>query len=287
MNYEVLPNLINFIEVVILIYTIIRAVTMVKSGKRYVPVIYFFMGAMALTLDLFYWLAYYVIMPPDIRMPFTADFIAENAGYLLLATAVKTSFDGKLKLLTKESAGAIIFIICNILLWIWWSGEVLQDILGGIAFGYLFCVVTNALKQSEVFNGKLRAMMIATAFTLVAVAGLPFFLPEMKQLSEWIYYSIIFISVIFYMCCAFRMQRSGSPGIASVSFTAFCWTWCSVCMYMSSEPMYYLPDIMAVISLLFMMLAFRKTLNGSGGPMPGKALAETDGPEGGKAVSRT
>ena len=260
MGQTIIRTVVDVAEIILLIYMIVRSLQMEKPRSLFVSIIYFVMGAMALTLDLMYWMLFVATTPPEVRLPFSADVIAENAAFLLFAASIKSMFNGKLKLLTKETAATAVFIACNTALWYGWSGELLQDLVGGVIFGYLLCVALNAARQRGILKSRVVKVTVPLAVIIVIIEALPFFIPGITVIADAIAYTLIIASCVIYVFMTARMVKGNASGIDSFPVSALCSVWCFTCMYMCSEPVYFIPDILSVISLQMMMLSLRKAV---------------------------
>ena len=262
MSLNIIRGLLNALEIAILLHSIINTIRLIRREKLSVPVIFFAMGAMALVVSLVYWLAYDLIMPPDIRMPFAANELGESAGFLLIASSLKAAFGEKMNLRTKETALGLAFTAVNIFLWIGWSGEIIQDLVGGAAFGYLVCIMLNSLRRSSVFSRR-TGIAAVVLFTLITALALPsIYFPEpMRAAADAYPYPLIILSSIYFTWRAAKSMRGASAGKEAYAAAAFCYVWCTAGMYMCSEPVYYIPNILAIISVQIMMLSLRKAVN--------------------------
>ena len=258
----IVRNLVNAAEIAILLHTIIYSIRLIGREKYSAAVIFFAMGAMALTVSLLYWLAYDLLIPGDIRMPFAANEIGESASFLLIASSLKAVFGEKMNLRTKETVLGIAFTAANVFLWIGWSGEYIQDLVGGAAFGYLVCIMINSLRISRVFSRRTE-IAAAVLFALITALALPsiYFPESLREATDAYPYPVIILSTLYFTYRAARSMRGESSGTEAYAAAAFCYVWCTACMYMCSEPVYFIPNLLSTISVQIMMLSLRKAVN--------------------------
>ena len=108
----------------------------------------FLFAMVSLLLVHAYWLSY-TLMHPEIRMPFAANEIGEISVFLLLSAMMDSVFREIKVSAKREIIFTIFFSAASVALWIVWTGEWIQDIIDGAAFGYFLCVCVRALKQSN------------------------------------------------------------------------------------------------------------------------------------------
>ena len=73
---------------------------------------------------------------------------------------------------------AALFTAANVALWIAWSGEWIQDILTGVAFGYFLCSLTARIKQAVGFPAWKRRILGVSCLALITVLTAIFFVPK-------------------------------------------------------------------------------------------------------------
>lgn len=83
-----------------------------------------------------YWLVY-DILRSDARMPFAVNEFAEAAMMLPLAAALNSAVPHGTRAAVRHMIFGALFSVCNVALWIAWSGEWVQDVITGLAFVWL------------------------------------------------------------------------------------------------------------------------------------------------------
>lgn len=137
-----------------------------KKRRDVVPLALFVFGITSYILSNAYWIAY-SYMRPESRMPFAANEIGEIATYLLLATTLNlilADLKGNARI---QILFTVLFSLGSIGLWILWTGEWIQDLLGGIPFGYLLCICARGLKLTDALTKKQWRML--TGLSMIAI----------------------------------------------------------------------------------------------------------------------
>ncbi len=143
-----------------------------ESNRSLTAVFLTFAFTLWLLTDL-YWIIY-DFMRPGSRMPFAVNEIGEAAVFLLIAATLSVTVPYWFSEAWKQADGAFIFAAGNIVLWIAWSGEWLQDLLVGAAFAYLLYVLACSLKRQQALS---KAEWIGLGFAcglIIAGQGLTF-----------------------------------------------------------------------------------------------------------------
>ena len=258
MNMEVVFNLF-FTAMLLLVF--LGTLRLLGSGKREARMVLFAFAVASVLLSNLYWLAY-DILRPGTRMPFAANEIGEWALFLLLGAALNTQSE---RLAPKrEMLFAALFTIANAALWIAWSGEWVDDILTGAAFGYFLCSLAAQIKLAEVFPAwEWRLLGVACPVLLAAQTAI-FFVPEpMKQPLDLFCYCLLFAVMAVLLIRGLRSLRSGegaSPAVLD-AFAAYAWT--TITQYMSSGWFYITALMLAALCFPLMLLALKKEVTAS------------------------
>lgn len=270
MTTEWLPNLITIFQILVLIFVVVRSARLIAGSKNpLIPVCFTFAMVSYLLSDL-YWLAY-DFLRPDTRMPFAANEMGECAGFLLLTAALSsileenktgTDMNGmpvNTHTALREMVFAAAFTVMNIVLWIAWSGEWLQDIIVGAALGYLLCILVRGLKRTGVFSKKDWLITGVASVLLIVMQVLTFFTHEGIHTALDIgCYTIMFAIVAFFLIRNITMIRKNGQitGGFCLALAGFCWV--VVSMYMSSGVFYYILLITNSLMMLILLLAFTR-----------------------------
>ena len=176
---DMLAFLIQDIVLVIIIY--FTATKLLRSRNRYFPAFYIF-ALISFLLSGLYWAAYTILKADAGRMPLAADEIADSAALFLLSTGFVADKKVDRTAHAGEVIFAIMFSIANVVLWIFWSGEWLQDIIFGIPYSYLLWLIirgiadTKPLTTKSVIGLRIVSVAIITIFFITEFTGRSFVL---------------------------------------------------------------------------------------------------------------
>ena len=192
--------------VVASIIAFLTARNLMRENYGFLPA--FFTFAMVnYLLSTLYWIAY-VILRPETRMPFAADEIAECAMLLLLSAGIIADKKAKRKCVASEVIYTFIFCACNIVLWICWSGEWLQDTLFGLPHVYFLWLIIRGLSDTDAIS-KTERIIIRTACSIsVAVQFLPLLVGEQYQIiTDYIGYILMFSVLIWLLIKSIKCRN--------------------------------------------------------------------------------
>ena len=253
MNMEVVFNLL-FTAVLLLVF--VWTLRLLVLEKREAHVVLFAFAVASVLLSNLYWLAY-DILRPGTRMPFAANEIGEWALFLLLGAALNTQSE---RLNAKrEMLGAALFTAANVALWIAWSGEWIQDILTGAAFGYFLCTLAAQIRQEDAFPvWEWRLLGVACPVFIAAQAAI-FLVPEsMKQPLDLFCYCLLFAVAAILLIRALRSLGKAERASSAVLATFAAYAWTTVTQYMSSGWFYITALLLSTLCFPLMLLALRK-----------------------------
>ena len=253
MTVGLLEDILDILDV-LLTAGIIAGVFLRFRGRKLTTAAAFFLFAMvSFLLTNAYWLAHSLLRPDD-RIPMAANTIGECALYLLLSAAMNAAIPEKRFSFSPQAAFAGLFSIASIALWIAWSGEWVQDVLGGIAFGYLLVCCAWHLQQENVLTKKewIALGVLTAAYTGIFAANLY----DERQPLTIAAYLLMFATMVYFLYRAFRSIRlAEDPGkqiVLSVSA-------CAICMsgaYMSGGYWYTAAEVLRMLSMPLMLIAF-------------------------------
>ena len=260
-----IPNgLTTFLEIAAIMLTfavILRSLNLIKKGKDPITVALFMFAMVSLMFSLLYWLAYNLIRPES-RMPFAANEIGEIAMFLLLAAVLETVFRGSRIPAKKELAFTIIFAVSSVALWIGWTGEWIQDILFGAAFGYFLCTCVRSLKQTDALSrNEWLALGVFCAVLIIGQTGTFFISEGGKKPLDYFCYILMFSFLIWLFLKSIITLKNSNDTKAALSL-AF-----SVCalsfstLYMSSEWFYLAALMFCLGTLPLMLFALKKEVS--------------------------
>ena len=253
MNADVILNLF-FTALLLLVF--LGTLRLLASEKRDARMVLFAFAVASVLLSNLYWLAY-DILRPGTRMPFTANEIGEWALFLLLGAALNTQSE-RLNA-RREMLFAALFTAANVALWIAWSGEWVEDILTGAAFGYFLCSLAAQIKLAEGFPAWEWRLFGVACPVLIAAQTAIFFVPEpVKQPMDLFCYCLLFAVMAFLLIRGLRSLRSGEGASSAVLEAFAAYAWATITQYMSSGMFYYAALLLAFLCFPLMLLALKK-----------------------------
>lgn len=249
MSDSLLPVIFTGFCTAVLLFVIVRAVPLMKSGKRPMVAVFFTFAMVGMVLSNLYWLAY-GLLRPDTRMPFAANEIGEWAMFLLLSAALNSALGDRFGSAGREMLCAAAFTAASVALWIAWSGEWMQDVLTGVTFGWFLCTAARAIKLTDALSRRERRALGGTAALLIAAQAATFFVPaSLKFPLELLGYALMLSGMALFLAKLLRAHRPDA-GLA-LSAAGFAWSVSS--MYMS-EGYYYLAALASAMALLLFLL---------------------------------
>ena len=242
----------------VLLFLIARSSRMIENSRRSVAVVFFLFACVSLLASNLYWIVY-DLMRPETRMPFAANEIGEWAAFLLLSAVLNNAMQERFGGTGKETICAALFSVACICLWIAWSGEWIQDILAGAAFGYLLCTVVRAMKCAGALSLPQWSILGIGATLLIGIEAGSFFVPEAWKAPLDLACSILMLAGILFFLLKFygEFRKEARPdALLSLSFGGF--TLATSSMYMSADYYYIGAFLFSMVMLPLMLLALKK-----------------------------
>lgn len=259
------------LQIILLFLVLINSYLFIGKSNRRLVVIYFSLAITSMFLDTLYWIAYELIRP-DTRMPFAVDEMGETAMYLLLGVCFSLCVPARLRL-TRETIGAAVFVVINIVLWILWSGEWVQDIFGGLSYGYLMIVVSSRLEDWEGWKTKDKLIhgICVLAVLLLQVSNF-FSGTELKNLTEIVASTLLLLIILYSMFRTVISLRSpipeSSPADIYTDTSGYCvcpayvsFLWAVTAMYMTTGIFYSINVFLESAITILILLAIRKEVS--------------------------
>lgn len=247
---------LNLIQTGVLLFAFIGAVRLVGVDRRTTRVVFFAFAMACALLSNLYWLAY-DILRPETRMPFAANEIGEWALFLLMGASLGADpVPGTLHI---EAVCAALFSAASAALWIAWSGEWVQDILTGAAYGYFICRLLVRIRREGVFSGWEWKVLAAVCPVLIVAQASIFFVPvALKRPLDLFCYALLFAVTALLIARAALALKNGAPAEAAVlrAYAAYAWT--LTALYMSAGGFYTAALMLGTLCILLMFLALRR-----------------------------
>ena len=245
-------------QVTVLLCILWGIIRNLMSGQRSMRMIFFGMAIACAFLTDTYWLIFDTLYPNKV-LPFAANEFGEWALFLLIGKLLVTDLSGRRISLWKEITAMVAFITVNAAMWIYWSGEWVQDIVTGFTLGYLLCCLAIRMKYSEEFSGKEEVLIALACAVAVLTQGISIFAPD--PVNTWFEvgcYIFLAVIILLLIVCTVReiFFREGTE--RAVCFAFFGFAWCLLSMYMSTGLFYLAFFACATVSLLLMFFAMRK-----------------------------
>ena len=258
MNREVVFNLF-FTATLLLVF--VGTLRLLESEKREARTVFFAFAVASVLLSNLYWLAY-DILRPGTRMPFAANEIGEWAMFLLLGAALHPHT--VVPTAKREVFCAALFTAANVALWIAWTGEWIQDILTGAAFGYFLCMLAVQIRHEGAFPAWEWRLLGVSCPVLIAAQTAIFLVPEpMKRPLDLFCYCLLFAVMTILLIRALRSLGKAERASSAVLATFAAYAWTTVTQYMSSGWFYIAALLLATLCFPMMLLALRKEVAAS------------------------
>ena len=256
MTEEILENILDILDVVMTAGIVIWMIPMFRRTRQPLTVAFYYFAMVSLMLTNAYWLAHSLIRP-DMRMPMATNTIGECAVFLLLSAAMNSVFPDRKFSFTPQHAGAILFVIASIALWIVWSGEWIQDILGGVIFGYFICVCVRDLRETGAFSKK---EWIAIGVTCAGFMAIFAAVATMEEEPPAVIagYILMFAMMLFFLYKTIRCIRKRESAEKQMVLAVSSYACCMSGVYMSSGYWYSAAELICLTTLPMMFHAFRE-----------------------------
>ena len=252
-----LLNFLTLFQIGTLVIVLIESIRIVET-KKAIAAAFFTFGAASVLLSDLYWLAY-DILRPDTRMPFAANEIGEWAMFLLYGASLKSRHPLRWQEAKGEIAAIFVFISVSVFLWGAWSGEWIQDLLTGAAYGYYLICLFLRIKEEDIFS-LCESLLLGITCTVLLTAQVSTLLVP-ASISEWLTSfcnallltgNAVFLGRAVLSFC----RKETSQQVLCRVFAAFAWI--ITAMYMSSGIPYSISTVLLTFCFALMPLAFRK-----------------------------
>ncbi len=260
MNYKWIALGCNLLQIAALTVICVKTYLLIRRSKKFLPTILFLFGMTALMLSELYWLVHGLIRP-DFRFPYSSSEVSQDGGLLLLAAVLVALLGKSKKRYVMATAGAIVFTLINIVLWIVWSGEWFKDIFDGLIFMYYLCIVTRSLCRTDAFRRAEWICLLIGGTLLMAGESFWSFAPESLHLTVDIVNFVFMFSILLFLYAKILLGlRSGRDPLRSLCLAYSGFTWSLLSMYMSSEPMYFASFCSSTAMMILMYIALERVV---------------------------
>ncbi len=258
MTASIAEVITGVIRLAIAVFIIVHMLRLPGIGRRSANGVFYLFALVCLVFAECYWMIY-DLLQMNARMPIAANELCEGAVFLLLAKELKTVFPKKFFFYKREVFAAMLFMAASVVLWIVWSGEWLQDIFGGLFFGYLMCSCVIALKEEQLLTRMAWWSMLAGCVLLIALqAGVQLSSGQISHGFDLAAYLLMAAgeALILVKAVGLFRKRSGYRSLLAISFSGF--TWSTSCFYMSSGSWYVFHYVISIVYIFMMWEAVKK-----------------------------
>lgn len=260
MTVDIPTMLSTCIQIVLFIVLLVLSVQMIRESDRSLTAVFLtFTLSLWLFTDL-YWVIY-DFMRPDRRMPFAVNEIGEAAIFLLMPALLSSAVNYRLLSARKQTVGTVLFAVCNVVLWIAWSSEWVQDILIGVAFAYFLCNIACALKvQRQLSKKEWIGLGIGCTLLIIAQVITFFVEPKTRVVVEIGCYLFLIAGVVYWVYKLIAANKNQTSSKAMLCLVLALLWWSMMAKYMSGGMWYTAFMGVETIALLLMYLSVRKVV---------------------------
>ena len=210
-----------------------------------------------------YWLVY-DILRSDARMPFAANEFAEAAMMLTLAAALNSAVPHGARAAVRQVICGALFAVCNVALWIAWSGEWVQDVITGLAFVWFVSSAVCSLKVVHALS-KMEWILLGVFCALLIIGqGLTFcFNDPVKSSIDTGCYVLLSLGILYWLVKMFFSCKRKRPAGNLTSLAVASFVWIVVALFMSSGLIYHIYFNIETLAGIFVFLAVEKVVKES------------------------
>lgn len=248
--------ILNLFQTVVMLLVFIETLRFLGAGKGSTVTVFFAFAVASALLSSLYWLAY-DILRPGTRMPFAANEIGEWALFLMLGASLSPK-PGRPSAKTEMFCAAL-FAAANVALWIAWSGEWVEDILTGAAFGYLLCCLVARIRQEGYYSAWEWRLLAILCPLLIAAQTATFFVPEaLRGPLDLFCYALLLAGAALFLAQAIRSLRKDCSAEESICRCYAAHVWVITMLYMSEGGFYIAALAMSALCFVGSLLALKK-----------------------------
>jgi|GEM_PF-5625302 len=258
MSMDLIRILLLTVDEVILIYIVFRAFRNVRRQADDVPAAFLAFAVVSYLVNGFYWIMF-SLMHGHMRMPFSVADFSEDGSLLLMASVLTSAFPEKEKGSLRVTLGAALFAIGNIVLWNYWNGEWVKNIMGGLCYAYLVWHTARALwisgalsRRDWIVWGVACAALLAGQFLLMA---LPSWLES--WMNGWMY-ALMLAGTVFLTVRTIRAVKTGEDRRKAISLAVAGSVWTTTCVYMCEEPAWFVAESTVTFTIALLTWAMER-----------------------------
>ena len=258
MTPDTLELVLDVLAVLLTAGFILRTAPLIRSSAKPMTAALFLFAMASLLLSFAYWIAY-TLLRPDTRMPFAANEVGESAVFLLFSAMLKTVLHENGVSAKWEILSTALFASASVALWIGWSGEWVQDSVGGLVFGYFLCVCVHSLKQAGALSrAEWAALGISCAALILGQTGTFFVSAPYLRPLDLTCYAVMFAVLLWLLVKSARwvMRRENAKGALALSCSAYAFSLST--MYMSAGWFYPAAMLFNLATLPLILFALKQ-----------------------------
>ena len=250
----------SFIQVAVLaVFMVLSVRLLIKHTESLTAVFLSFVFGLWFLSNI-YWLIYNFLRP-DIRMPFAANEIGEAGMILMIAAIVNSAVPHGSRAAVKQIVCAVIFTVLNVILWIAWSGEWIEDIITGLV---LLWLLSSAACSLKVVHALTKAEWISFGIysaALLAGQGLTFLFEDpVKTRIDIGCYVLISLGILYWLVKLFMSYKCDHSAKKLMALAVTNLAWIIVSLFMSSGVFYTIYLNIETLSVVFLYLAAEKVV---------------------------
>lgn len=246
------------LQILVLVPIIFLSAKLMKDGKHGIFPAVFTFAMIGLMLSCLYNSLNTLLTQGD-RMPFAADEIAECSMLLLLSAGLESMAKEKEKVAIRELVFSIAFIGANIILWIAWSGEWIQDTLFGLPYVYFLYLILRGVRRTNALTSKETLFAMISGSCIMLVSLLLLFLDEDTAcVIDNILHIPEFLIIAWLFWKSVLALKKANAGEEALFLSFLCFLWSLLVTYMCGGLCYGLALIINTATLPVMLLAMKK-----------------------------
>lgn len=277
---DYLPIIFTSLHILAVLFALIAANLLMGDKKNTGLKVFYAFGMLCFLASDAYWIVY-DYMNPDVRMPFAVNEVGEAAFFLLMASClrllIKGSPDRTVSGAAAEAGDAqslrdpyrdarlqavltAVFVLAQMVLWIIWTREWIQDTLGGLPIAYFFCLCAVYAKQTDSFSKREWSLLAGSSFLAVAV-NFAALAVERGPVYDGMMTAAFAVLAAVAAWLAYRVLQlllSGEAPLSCMALSFVFMAWTVSAMYMSEGFAYIYFEAMNLISVIFTALSLRK-----------------------------
>ena len=259
MDVDLLDIIITSVQIVVLLVLVYGMIDHIKTKEVSITSVLYMFAMVSFLLNDLYWLSFFVLYPGE-RMPFSVNSIGEFAFILLFVSTYKQFFNAYKLKIDVQSIVIILMTCIYVCLWIRWSGTWTGNILGGIAFGYLACMVVGLIKEySPAPKGRLMCIMIIAIIQLILNLLYEFVVTgNATDIVNIALYIITYTTEIILLINITKKLIQNEDNGANLILAGGFLVWCLNGMYMSGDYWYQLGDTMSIFAFVYIYICIKR-----------------------------